>query len=347
MTLLSNSLSRFSFQLLIFLLNLQLATKKIFIMYSQKIYESTDRMIMLIKDNYNVLQSLGCFGINLGFEDKTVDEVCRDNDVDTYTFLAVVNYTINGSAKEVNHSKLSIGTLLRYLKASHVYHLDFQLPFIRRELTESLSVYDPMAKIIIDCYDEYASAVTNHMKYEEDNLFPYVEALLRGERNGKYSVADFERNHTQTDLILKELKTFIIQYLPPDKQRNNQLMATLYDIYNNQEWLALHAKVEDAIFAPAIELVEKKLDEKFEQNSFAASPAVDLSEDGLSEREIDVVKGVVLGLSNKEIAEKLYISTNTVITHRRNIAKKLDIHSAAGLTVYAIVHKLVDVKDMK
>lgn len=302
---------------------------------------------MLIKDNYNVLQSLGCFGINLGFEDKTVEEVCRDNDVDTYTFLTVVNFTMNGSVREINHAKLSVDTLMRYLKASHTYYLGFQLPFIRRELTESLSVYDPMAKIIIDCYDEYASAVTNHMKYEEENLFPYVEALLRGERNRKYSVADYERNHTQTDLILKELKTFIIQYLPPDKQRNNQLMATLYDIYNNQEWLALHAKVEDAIFAPAIELVEKKLDESNTTNMFGNSSAVASEDDDLSEREIDVVKGVVLGLSNKEIAENLCISTNTVITHRRNIAKKLDIHSAAGLTVYAIVHKLVDVKEMK
>lgn len=302
---------------------------------------------MLIKDNYNVLQSLGCFGINLGFEDKTVEEVCRDNDVDTYTFLTVVNFTMNGSVREINHAKLSVDTLMRYLKASHTYYLGFQLPFIRRELTESLSVYDPMAKIIIDCYDEYASAVTNHMKYEEENLFPYVEALLRGERNRKYSVADYERNHTQTDLILKELKTFIIQYLPPDKQRNNQLMATLYDIYNNQEWLALHAKVEDAIFAPAIELVEKKLDESSTANIFENSPAVASEDDDLSEREIDVVKGVVLGLSNKEIAENLFISTNTVITHRRNIAKKLDIHSAAGLTVYAIVHKLVDVREMK
>ncbi len=302
---------------------------------------------MLIKDNYNVLQSLGCFGINLGFEDKTVEEVCRDNDVDTLTFLTVVNFTINGSASGIDHSRLSIDTLMRYLKASHTYYLGFQLPFIRRELTESLSLYDPMAKIIIDCYDEYAAAVTAHMKYEEDNLFPYVEALLRGERSGKYSVADFERNHSQTDLILKELKTFIIQYLPPDKQRNNQLMATLYDIFNNQEWLALHAKVEDAIFAPAIEIAERKLDEQLGSVLPGASHSRRFDGDDLSERETDVVKGVVLGLSNKEIAENLCISTNTVITHRRNIAKKLDIHSAAGLTVYAIVHKLVDVRDMK
>ena len=65
-------------------------------MKNQKVYESTDKLINVISDNYSVLQSLGAFGINLGFGDKTVEEVCNDEKVDTYTFLAVVNYTVNG-----------------------------------------------------------------------------------------------------------------------------------------------------------------------------------------------------------------------------------------------------------
>ena len=63
-----------------------------------KIYEPDDKMVTLIKDNYSVLQALGSFGINLGFGDKTVSETCKLNGVDTYTFLAVVNFTINNSA---------------------------------------------------------------------------------------------------------------------------------------------------------------------------------------------------------------------------------------------------------
>lgn len=67
----------------------------------------------------------------------------------------------------------------------------------------------------------------------------------------------------------------------------------------------------------------------------------------LSSREKEIVIYVVKGMTNKEIAEKLYLSTHTVITHRRNIAKKLQIHSAAGLTIYAIVNKLVELGDIK
>ena len=69
--------------------------------------------------------------------------------------------------------------------------------------------------------------------------------------------------------------------------------------------------------------------------------------DTLSDREKDVIVALVQGMSNKEIADHLCISTNTVITHRRNIARKLQIHSPAGLTIYAIVKNLVDISSVK
>ncbi len=67
----------------------------------------------------------------------------------------------------------------------------------------------------------------------------------------------------------------------------------------------------------------------------------------LSQREKEIVTCVVKGMTNKAIADKLFLSVHTVITHRRNIARKLQIHSPAGLTIYAIVNKLVELKDIK
>ena len=67
----------------------------------------------------------------------------------------------------------------------------------------------------------------------------------------------------------------------------------------------------------------------------------------LSSREKEIVTYVVKGMTNKEIADALFLSTHTVITHRRNIARKLQIHSPAGLTIYAIVNKLVEIQDIK
>ncbi|WP_300812710.1 response regulator transcription factor [uncultured Bacteroides sp.] len=69
--------------------------------------------------------------------------------------------------------------------------------------------------------------------------------------------------------------------------------------------------------------------------------------DTLSQREKEIVTCIVKGMTNKAIAEQLFLSIHTVITHRRNIARKLQIHSSAGLTIYAIVNKLVELSDIK
>jgi hypothetical protein len=67
----------------------------------------------------------------------------------------------------------------------------------------------------------------------------------------------------------------------------------------------------------------------------------------LSSREREIVISIVKGMSNKEIADAINLSVNTVMTHRRNIARKLQIHSTAALTVYAIVRNLVKIEDIK
>lgn len=317
-------------------------------MKNQKMYEASDKMISLIRDNYNLLQSLGSFGISLGFGDKTVKQVCDDQNVDTNTFLAVVNFTINGYREMDDVSRLSVPTLLQYLKASHDYFLGFQLPFIRKELVDALDENDNLARLILKLYDEYSRSVTLHMKYEEKTVFPYVESLLAGKPMANYAIDMYSKHHGQESSKLRELKSIIIKYFPGDCLRNNQLSATLYDIYNNEEWLALHAEVEDNIFIPAI----KYLEDKSRQSDVSAkiSSMIGKNQEGadaLGEREKDVIVALVQGMSNKEIAEHLCISVNTVITHRRNIARKLQIHSPAGLTIYAIVNNLIDISAVK
>ena len=310
-------------------------------MKNLKMYEPADKMITLIKDNYSVLQALGSFGINLGFGDKTVQETCDYNGVDTYTFLAVVNFTINDFTNFEDDEQISVPTLLHYLEASHAYYLDFQLPFIRRELEESLGKDDHLGHLIMRLYDEYAQEIRRHMKYEEKTLFPYVQSLLDGKPMSDYNIETFSKHHEQTDKKLREVKLMIIKYLPSDAHLNNKLTATLYDIYNNEEWLKQHAEVEDHI----LERQTKQQDVSKNISNMVFKGGQDNAET-LSERERDVIIAVVQGMQNKEIADHLCISINTVITHRRNIARKLQIHSAAGLTIYAIVNGLVDISSV-
>lgn len=67
----------------------------------------------------------------------------------------------------------------------------------------------------------------------------------------------------------------------------------------------------------------------------------------ISTREIDILRHVALGYSNKEIADKLFISINTVITHRKNLTEKLGIKTISGLTIYALMNNLIDAGDVR
>ena len=101
--------------------------------------------------------------------------------------------------------------------------------------------------------------------------------------------------------------------------------------------------MEDSLFFPAVQLLE----EKIANNQFnVATDSEDEDGETLTDREKQIVACVVRGLTNREVAEHLYISINTVLTHRRNISRKLDIHSVSGLTIYAIVNGIVQIDEV-
>ena len=108
------------------------------------------------------------------------------------------------------------------------------------------------------------------------------------------------------------------------------------DLWHTEQDFADHCAIEDDILRPALTKQESHSHRRHQQPET----------EELSDREKDVLIQVVRGLSNKEIADVLCISTHTVITHRKNIAHKLNIHSSAGLTIYAIVNKLIDINSM-
>jgi DNA-binding NarL/FixJ family response regulator len=93
----------------------------------------------------------------------------------------------------------------------------------------------------------------------------------------------------------------------------------------------------------SVEQLKEKLDKIFDSSSKESSE----EQNTLSAREKEIITCVVKGLTNKEIALSLFLSTHTVISHRRNIARKLEIHSTAGLTVYAIMNKLIEIDEAK
>ncbi len=310
-------------------------------------------MISIISDDYSVLQMLGAFGIGMGFGDKTVGEVCRRQQVDTFTFLSVVNYTINGYLDRDAIGRLSLHTLYHYIRASHTYFTAVEVPHLRATLVEALgcedsagSAGDELAQLVLRLYDNFADSLRCAINDFQKMVFPLVEALLSGDvpsrKYNKMALSGCKHG----DLGLRELKNIVIRYMPTDAGSSRRLMAALYDIFSMERWLEQHTAVEDDIFLPAIRRRESQCRQRTVSERIANMIATETQEE-LSDREKEVVVCVVEGMANKEIADHLSIALNTVITHRRNIAKKLQIHTPAGLTIYAIVNNLVDITNVK
>lgn len=311
-------------------------------------YSEKDKMSELISDDYRLLQVISRFGMSLGVGDKTVREVCEEQRVDTVTFLAVANFTRFGERVATAWvEKLSLKSLTNYLRLSHSYFLDFLLPSIRRKLIEAINCADrnDVAFLILRFFDEYVNEVRKHLEYENTKVFPYIDDLMQGHVDCQMSLGMSALHQEPIEQKLKELKNIIIKYCPVSVN-SNLLNIVLYEIFICEDDLYTHYRMEDALFLPAVGLLEEqKINEPAESDSLAQDDNADT--EVLSDREKDIITGVVEGLTNKEIADKLFISVNTVTTHRRNIARKLDIHSPAGLTIYAIVNKLVDISQIK
>ena len=122
---------------------------------------------------------------------------------------------------------------------------------------------------------------------------------------------------------------------------NFQLVALVYAFFDNDLLESFDEVISINDDAHKIALKLKSL-----LSSYKEEPALEENAT-LSQREIEVIRLIAFGHSNKEIAEKLSISIHTVISHRKNITVKLGIKSASGLAIYAVINKLINSEDFE
>ena len=139
---------------------------------------------------------------------------------------------------------------------------------------------------------------------------------------------------------------------PSFVQNNVKHFHTLKNQFDSVKWIGLVYAYYDqsllSLFDAVINISDSpEMITGVVQNALDNAPSRHShAEDVLSEREIDILKLLTTGLANKEIADKLNISINTVITHRKNISQKTGIKSVSGLTIYAVVKKLISLENL-
>ena len=225
-------------------------------------FSENQKLADLINQNASLLLVVSRFNLPFGFQNKTVKEVCEANNVDTYTFLTVVNFLAEETFEIDNdYDKISLESVINFLKNGHNYFLNYKLPAIRKKLVEAITEIESdevYQQIILKFFDEYVNEVNEHMEYEDKVVFPYVYELLKGiQTDSIYNIHVFEERHNQIDQKLMELKNILIKYYPA--KGNTDLMTdTLLDILSCGQDLSDHNKVEDYMFIPAIEAIEKQ-----------------------------------------------------------------------------------------
>lgn len=222
-------------------------------MFSEKM-----KLVELIHINYRLLLVLPRFGIKLGFGDGTIDEVCQRNGVSVSLFLLVCNlYTFEGYLPDEEELfSFTVDDLMLYLQRSHQYYLEERIPAIRVQLLEIthccvLKYGDVLERF----FDDYWQELAKHLDYEERVVFPYIHDLVCGPRNTGYTIEQFEKNHSNIEDKLNDLKNIIIKYLPDsyDSAHRNDI---LFGLFLLEDDLNKHTLVEEKVLIPLVGRLE-------------------------------------------------------------------------------------------
>ena len=304
------------------------------------------KMSELVEANFHLLGILSRLGIRGSFSDHSVEEICSRYSIDSDTFVLICSVysgrDVKPTEEQLRHVRLE--DLLLYLHASHEYYLNSALAKLAPSIEEMIRPTQPVRqKVFRKFFEDYCAELEKHFAYEENTVIPYIRQLLDDTAHSGYSIAKFREAHSNIEESLSDLKNLIMQSMPPECDGEPRI-EVLSNIFHLQEDLRHHTYIEDDILVPLVELYEKRT-----PGFGRPARTEDLEEDRneLSDREKEVLVLVARGFLNKEIADKLNISINTVITHRKNITRKIGIKTTPGLTVYAILNGMVDINTIE
>ena len=225
-------------------------------------YTKRMKVADLIANDGTLLSILQRLEIRLGFGEMTVAELCARYGISAELFLIICNiYSFSDYRPQIkNLDGNDISSITTYLRASHRYYTGVCFPAIHDNVHRLVKELDETSRRLIDkFYDDYDNEVSNHFKYEEEVVFPYIEQLLSNCNCGgqEYNIAYFEHNHSNINEKLNDLSNIITKYISEEysSQLRYEILNEIHYIGND---LAKHSRIEDKLLVPLVEKFEAR-----------------------------------------------------------------------------------------
>lgn len=198
------------------------------------------------------------FGIKLGFGEKSVSDICSELDISLPLFLQVCNvYTNPDYLPEIEElSRIKMHDLIAYLRNSHSDYLKLRIANLRAKILKVVAGCGKNGTMLLKFFDGYVNEVVKHFSYEEKIVFPYVEKLVEQGPQSEYNIGIYEKNHTDIEEKLDDLKNILIKYVP--EADFSEQREVLRELFLFEEDLNRHSLIEDRILVPLVLELEKK-----------------------------------------------------------------------------------------
>ena len=254
----------------------QLFIKNFVLLYSNApIMQITKEMKMAdaIHRNYLLLPVINRLGIQLGFQDKSIEKVCHEQNVDVEFFLTIINAFLDTDDKISKQLQAhSVKNVVSYLLKTHSYYLERIIPEIENRIN-LLIQHSQLNKdeflLVKNFFEEYKKELYGHISLEEKLVYPYMieiaeayhrKSLIKSleDKINSYPITSYEKEHSDIEAKLFDLKNILIKYLPTpnDSYIRNRVLIELFTL---EQDLSDHSRIENMVLVPEITKMETAL----------------------------------------------------------------------------------------
>ncbi len=280
-------------------------------------------MADVLTEHNELIPVLNRFGIRLGVGDKTVSDLCVEHQLNTDFILTVLNVYLDESyVPDDSLNLFDTGLIADYFHQTVDNYIHELVPNIEKHLNAFIAISGSESKelgMLRVLFLQFKERMTNYLQ----------------------KVADYDDDFP--DDLLHDLKNILLRHLSR-AYNQNLIYAVVFSVHSLEKDLAAHNRLRSKVLRPKLNELDSSGIRQL-QHAISSDHQHQQNENDhqLTNRETEILRLIVKGYLNKEIAVELNISHNTVLTHRKNIISKTGIKTVSGLTFYCIRNGLISV----